>query len=94
MTSQEIREALSDSFKAITDVIHEALELCPPELSADLVDRGIVLAGGGALIRNLNLLVTEATGIPCFVADDPLRAVVNGTAAVLQNYEFWTKDNS
>ena len=94
VTSQEIREALSDSFKAITDVIHEALELCPPELSADLVDRGIVLAGGGALIRNLNLLVTEATGIPCFVADDPLRAVVNGTAAVLQNYEFWTKDNS
>ena len=94
VTSQEIREALSDSFKAITDVIHEALELCPPELSADLVDRGIVLARGGALIRNLNLLVTEATGIPCFVADDPLRAVVNGTAAVLQNYEFWTKDNS
>ena len=94
VTSQEIREALSDSFKAITDVIHEALELCPPELSADLVDRGIVLAGGGALIRNLNLLVTEATGIPCFVADDPLRAVVNGTAALLQNYEFWTKDNS
>lgn len=94
VTSQEIREALADSFKSITDVIHEALEQCPPELSADLVDRGIVLAGGGALIRNLNLLVTETTGIPCFVADDPLRAVVNGTAAVLQNYEFWTKDNS
>ena len=94
VTSQEIREALADSFKAITDVIHEALELCPPELSADLVCRGIVLAGGGALIRNLNLLITEATGIPCFVADDPLRAVVNGTAAVLQNYEFWTKENS
>ena len=56
VTSQEIREALADSFKSITDVIHEALEQCPPELSADLVDRGIVLAGGGALIRNLNLL--------------------------------------
>lgn len=94
VTSQEIREALAEPFKKITDAIHGALEQCSPELSADLVDRGIVLAGGGALIRNLNLLVTEVTGIPCFVADDPLRAVVNGTAAVLQNYEFWTKDNS
>ena len=94
VTSQEIREALSDSFNAITDVIHEALEQCPPELSADLVTRGIVLAGGGALIRNLNLRISDATGLPCFIADDPLRAVVNGTGAVLENYEFWAKENS
>ncbi len=94
VTSQEIREALGESLKAITDVIREALEQCPPELSADLVTRGIVLAGGGSLLRNINLRISDVTGLPCFVADDPLRAVVNGTGAVLQNYEFWTKENS
>ena len=94
VSSQEIREALSDAFKAITDVIHEVLEKISPQLSADLVDRGIVLAGGGALMRNLNLRITASTLLPCFVADDPLRAVVNGTGAVLQNYEFWTKENA
>ena len=55
------------------------------QLSADLVDRGLVLAGGGALIRNLNLRISDVTGLPCFVADDPLRAVANGTGIVLQN---------
>lgn len=95
VSSQEIREALSDSFKKITDVIHEALEQCPPELSADLVNRGIVLAGGGALIRNLNQRISDSSGLPCFVADDPLRAVVNGTGVVLQHWDLWTnKDNA
>ncbi len=94
VTSQEIREALADSFKMITDVIHMALEQCPPELAADLVDRGIVLAGGGAMMRNLNLLISDVTGLPCFVADDPLRAVVNGTGAVLQDYSFWANENA
>ena len=94
VTSQEIREALADAFKAITDVIHEALEQCPPELAADLVDRGIVLAGGGALMRNLNLRISDVTGLPCFVADDPLRAVVNGTGAVLEDYSFWANENA
>ncbi|PWM32629.1 MAG: rod shape-determining protein [Verrucomicrobia bacterium] len=93
VNSQEIRDALSDSFKEITDVIHEALENCPPELSADLVDRGIVLAGGGALIRNLDTRISDVTGLPCFVADDPLRAVVNGTGAVLDDYSFWANEN-
>ena len=94
VSSQEIREALSDSFKEITDAIKEVLEKCPPELSADLVNGAIVLAGGGALIRNLNLRITDVTGLPCFVADDPLKAVVNGTGQVLKNYDFWAKDNS
>ena len=94
VSSQEIREALSDSFDTITSVICEVLEKIPAQLSADLVDRGIVLAGGGALIRNLNLRISAKTLLPCFVADDPLRAVVNGTGEVLKNYEFWTKDNS
>ena len=94
VSSQEIREALSDSFKEITDAVREALEKCPPELSADLVNRAIVLAGGGALIRNLNLRITDVTGLPCFVADDPLKCVVKGTGEVLRNLDFWAKDNS
>lgn len=94
VSSQEIREALSDPFNAITNVIHEVLQKIEPELSADLTTRGIVLSGGGALIRNLNLRISASTLMPCFVADDPLRAVVNGTGAVLENYDFWEKGNS
>ena len=56
--------------------------------------KGIVLAGGGAMMRNLNLLISDVTGLPCFVADDPLRAVVNGTGAVLQDYSFWANENA
>ena len=85
ITSQEIREALDDTFNQITDAIKETFEHCSGQLSADLVDRGLVLAGGGALIRNLNLRISDVTGLPCFVADDPLRAVANGTGIVLQN---------
>lgn len=94
VTSPEIREALNEPFDAIVDVIREALERCPEQLSADLVDKGIVLAGGGALIRNLNLRISNATNLPCFVAEDPLSAVANGTGAVLQDLQWWVKENS
>ncbi|MBR7105708.1 MAG: rod shape-determining protein [Opitutales bacterium] len=93
VSSQEIREALSDAFDQITDVIREVTEKISPELSGDLVNRAIVLSGGGALIRNLNLRITDVTHIPCFVAEDPLCAVVNGTGEVLKNYEFWSREN-
>lgn len=94
ITSQEIREALDETFSKITDVISEALEHCPPELSADLVDKGIVLAGGGSLIRNLNLRITDRTLIPCFAADEPLNAVANGTGEVLNDLSWWANENS
>lgn len=94
ITSQEIREALDETFNKITDVISEALEHCPPELSADLVDKGIVLAGGGSLIRNLNLRITDCTLIPCFAADEPLNAVANGTGEVLNDLSWWANENS
>ncbi len=94
ITSQEVREALDDTFNQITDAIKETLEHCPPELAADLVDRGIVLAGGGGLIRNLNLRISDATGLPCFTSDDPLRAVANGTGVVLQNIHLWESISS
>lgn len=92
ITSQEIREALLDTFNAILEVVRHALERCPPELSADLVTRGIVLAGGGALIRNLDIFLSEATGLPVIVAEDPLSAVANGTGVVLQDLNWWIRE--
>ena len=91
ISSQEIREALADTINSIIELVRSALERCPPELSADLVDRGFVLAGGGALIRNLDRLLSDATGLPVFVADDPLSAVANGTGVVLQNLHWLMK---
>lgn len=93
ITSQEIREALSETFDKITTAIKEALENCPPELSADLVNKGIVLSGGGSLIRNLNLRIIDRTLIPCFTAENPLYAVANGTGAVLNDFSWWSKEN-
>jgi rod shape-determining protein MreB len=91
ISSQEIREALADTVNSITELVRNALERCPPELSADLVDRGFVLAGGGALIRDLDRLLSDATGLPVFVAEDPLSAVANGTGVVLQNLHWLMK---
>jgi rod shape-determining protein MreB and related proteins len=88
VTSQEIREALSDNVNSIVDAVRNALERCPPELSADLVDRGFVLAGGGALLRGIDRLLCEKTGLAVVVADDPLSAVANGTGAVLADLNF------
>jgi rod shape-determining protein MreB len=64
------------------------LERCPPELAADLVDRGLVMAGGGSLLRGIDRLVAEETGLPVHVADDPMSAVAEGTGRVLQEIEF------
>ena len=88
ITSQEIREALADTVASIVDAVRNALERCPPELSADLVDRGFVLAGGGALLRGIDRLLSERTGLPVIVADDPLSAVANGTGAVLEDLNW------
>jgi rod shape-determining protein MreB len=88
VTSEEIRESLQEPISTIVESIRITLERCPPELSADLVDRGIVLAGGGALIRGLDRLLAEETGLPVHVADDPLSAVAMGTGVVLQNLDL------
>lgn len=92
ITSQEIREALEETFNAIDEAVRAALERCPPELSADLVDRGIVLAGGGSLVRGLDERLSHATGLPTFVADNPLLAVANGTGKVLENLSQWLNE--
>lgn len=91
VSSQEIREALSDTIASIVDLVRNALERCPPELSADLVDRGFVLAGGGAMIRGLDRLLSDATGLPVIVAEDALSAVANGTGVVLNNLPWLDK---
>jgi rod shape-determining protein MreB len=83
VTSVEIREALQDPVQAIVDASKSTLEHTPPELAADLIDRGIVMAGGGSLLRGLDKRIAEETGLPVHVADDPLTAVVNGTGATL-----------
>ena len=86
--SQEVQEALLEPISTIVDSVRVTLERCPPELSADLVDRGLVLAGGGALLRGLDRLLTEETGLPVHVAEDPLSAVAEGTGRALSEIKF------
>jgi len=91
ITEDEIREALSEPVNTILDTIKVTLENTPPELAADIIDRGIVLAGGGALLRGLDLLIKEETGLPVIVADDPLTAVVRGVGKMLDELELLRK---
>lgn len=86
--SEEIREALKEPLSSILEAIRITLERCPPELASDLVDRGIVMAGGGALLRGIDRLVAEETYLPVHIADDPLTAVADGTGRVLQELHF------
>ncbi|MCX7713736.1 MAG: rod shape-determining protein [Chthoniobacterales bacterium] len=88
ISSQEVREAMAEPIATIVDSVRITLERCPPELSADLVDRGFVLAGGGALLRGLDRLLAEETGLPVHVAEDPLSAVAEGTGKVLSEMKF------
>ena len=83
VSSEEVTEAMSEPVGVIIDAIKEALENAPPELAGDIVDRGIVLAGGGALLRNLDVLLREETGLPITIADDPLSAVARGAGKAL-----------
>ncbi|MCB9729313.1 MAG: rod shape-determining protein [Deltaproteobacteria bacterium] len=85
INSDEVREALSEPLNAIVDAVRRALEGTPPELAADIVDRGIVIAGGGALLRNIDILLREETGLPVTVAEDPLSAVVLGSGNALDS---------
>jgi len=83
ITSEEVREAMQEPIQAIVDGSKATLENTPPELASDLIDRGIVMAGGGSLLRGLDKRIAEETGLPVHVADDPLTAVVMGTGKVL-----------
>ena len=85
INSDEVREALSEPVSAIVDAVRRALEGTPPELAADIVDKGIVIAGGGALLRHIDLLLREETGLPVTIAEDPMSAVVLGSGKALDS---------
>ena len=87
ISSDEVREALLEPVTRIVEAVRMSLERCPPELASDLIDHGIVLAGGGALLRGIDRLVSEETGLPVTVADEPLKAVALGTGTVLQEMD-------
>ncbi len=91
ISDSEIREALKESITKIVDAVRIALEQTPPELSADIVDRGIVLTGGGALLKNLDKRLSHETGLPIIVSDDPLKAVVLGSGKVLDDIDLLRK---
>ncbi len=89
VTSEEIREALQEPIAAIIDAVTRTLERAEPELAADLVDNGIVLVGGGALLRGIDVLFSNATGLDVRIADEPMTSVARGTSIYLENLEEW-----
>jgi len=91
INDSEIREALESIVQTLVDVVKNTLEKTPPELAADIVDRGIVLSGGGSLLRNLDKRFREETSLPVFIADNPLSCVVLGAGKILDNLELLDK---
>jgi rod shape-determining protein MreB len=88
INSEEVREALAESINTIIDTVRITLEGTPPELAADIVDKGIVLVGGGALLKNLDVLLREVTSLPITIVDDPLSSIVLGAGMVLDNEQL------
>lgn len=91
ITSEEVYKALSEPVSSIVEAIRVTLERTPPELSADIMDRGIIMAGGGSLLRGLDRLISESTGMPVHLAEEPLIAVAQGTGKVLENIDILRK---
>jgi len=87
ISSEQVREAIEEPISQIIDVIKVALEKTPPELSSDVMERGIILTGGGALIKNIDKLISVKTGIPVYITESPLNAVVRGTGKALDDLE-------
>jgi rod shape-determining protein MreB len=91
ITSTEITEALEVPLRNLTDAIRSVLEQTPPELSADIIDKGIVVSGGGALLRNIDRLITTVTGVAAHIAPDPLSCVAKGTGIALEHFDQFAK---
>jgi len=91
INSNEIVEAMQDELQEIIKAVKDVLRETPPELSSDVIDRGMVLSGGGALLRNLDKLITQSTGVPCYIADNPLLCVAKGTGMVLDNLDLYQR---
>ncbi len=91
ISSNEVCEAISDVLTEITQAVKMVLRETPPELAADIMDKGMVLAGGGALLRNIDERISQSTGVPCFLAEEPILCVAKGTGVVLENLEVYKK---
>jgi rod shape-determining protein MreB len=91
ISSNEVCEAISDILLEIIQVIKTVLRDTPPELSADVMDKGMILSGGGALLRNIDELIAQLTGVPCFIAEDPLLCVAKGAGVILENLEDYKR---
>jgi rod shape-determining protein MreB and related proteins len=91
ITSSEVMEALEGPLQAVVSAVRQVLEETPPELSSDIIDKGMVMSGGGALLRNIDKLLTQVTGVPCHVAESPLNCVALGTGLALEHFDFFKK---
>ncbi len=91
VSSNEVSEAISDTLNDIIQVIKSVLRETPPELSADVMDKGMVLSGGGALLRNIPELIAQATGVPCILSEEPLHCVAKGAGVILENLDTYKK---
>lgn len=87
VSSSQIEEAMQESISKIVEIVKQTLERTPPELASDIMEKGIVLAGGGSLIRNLDKLLSNNTGMPVYVAEDPLDCVAKGAGRTLEDLE-------
>ena len=91
VSSNEVAAAIKDALQDIVAVVKQVLRDTPPELSADIMNKGIIVSGGGALLRNINELIARATGVPCFVAEEPLYCVVKGTGIVIEHLDTYKR---
>ena len=91
ITSTEVTKAIQRPLMAIIGAVKGVLEQVPPELSSDIIDKGIVMTGGTSLLRNFDQLMTEETGVPCHVAEDPMLVVVKGTGVALENLDLYKR---
>lgn len=94
ITEKEVNEAITPALKALVSGIREVFEATPPELASDIIDKGIVLSGGTAMLRNLDKYITRETGVPSYVAEDPLYCVIRGIGVALENLELYKKSIS
>ncbi len=90
-TSSEAMEAIEQPLQQVVAAVRQVLEQTPPELSSDIIDKGMVMSGGGSMLRNIDKLLTQVTGVPCHVAENPLNCVALGTGLALEHYDFFKK---
>ena len=89
--SNDVTKAISSQLLEIIQAVRSVLAVTPPELAADVMDKGMILSGGGALLKNIDELLRQATGVPCYIADDPLFCVAKGTGVALENLEAYKR---